>query len=317
MTTGSQNVWIGIDVCKARLDVHRLPDGAAAAFDYDEAGLKRLLVWLTELPPTLVVLEATGGIETLVVAELAARGLPVVVINPRQVRDFARALGRLAKTDEIDAAVLARFAQDVRPPLRTLPSEEERYLADLIARRRQLVEMQTAETNRLKQTRSGKIAKNIRTSLEFIGKHLERIERELSEQLQNSPVWRENDELLRSVPGVGDVTSRTLLAELPELGRLSRRAIASLVGVAPINRDSGKLRGRRTTWGGRASVRATLYMAAMAARRCYPPIRQFFTRLVQHGKPRKLALIACMRKLLTILNAIVRTQTPCRLTQPA
>jgi transposase len=317
MTQGSPGNWIGIDVSKARLDVHRLPAATAAAFDYDSAGLEQLRAWLGRQPPSLIVLEATGGLETLVVAELAAAGLPVVVVNPRQVRDFARAVGRLAKTDAIDAAVLARFAQDVRPPIRPLPSEDERMLADLIARRRQLVEMQTAETTRLQQTSSGKIAKQLRSSLEFLGKQLKKIERELGQQLENSPAWRDKDQLLRSVPGVGGVTSWTLLAELPELGRLSRREIASLVGVAPINRDSGRLRGRRTTWGGRASVRAVLYMATLTARRCYEPIKRFFERLVQHGKPRKLALIACMRKLLTILNAIVRSQTPCRITQPA
>jgi transposase len=316
MSKTNGSVFVGIDVSKDRLDICRLPGNEAAQFAYDAAGLAALESWLAEQPPTLIVLEATGGLETNVVAELAASGLPVVVVNPRQVRDYARALGRLAKTDTIDAAVLARFAQDVRPPVRPLPSEEERNLGELIARRRQLVDLRTAETNRLKQVRSRTVWKDVKGMLETLDKRIRGVEREIEKLLEQSPVWREKDQLLRSVPGVGDVTSRTLLVELSELGTLNRRQIASLVGVAPHNRDSGKLRGKRTVWGGRASVRAVLYMATLAARRCYAPIKALYERLVQHGKPRKLALVACMRKLLTILNAILRTNQPCRL-QPA
>lgn len=316
MSYAAGSVFVGIDVSKAHLDVCRLPDSQAARFVYDSAGLAALKVWLAEQPPALIVLEATGGLETNVVAELAANGLPVVVVNPRQVRDYARAIGRLAKTDAIDAAVLARFAHDVRPQVRPLPTEEERNLGEWIARRRQLVDLRTAESNRLKQVRSRSVWKDVKGMLETLDKRIRSVEREIEKQLHRSPVWREKDQLLQSVPGVGDVTSQTLLVELPELGTLNRRQIASLVGVAPINRDSGKLRGKRTVWGGRAAVRAVLYMATLAARRCYPPITALFERLVQHGKPRKLALVACMRKLLTILNAIARTNQPCR-TQPA
>lgn len=307
------NVFVGIDVSQAQLDVHRLPDQQASRFDYDAAGIARLITWLTEQPPALIVLEATGGLETTVVAELALAGLPVVVVNARQVRDFARALGRLAKTDAIDASVLARFAQDVRPPVRPLPSDDERELAELVSRRRQLVDLRTAESNRLKQARAKSVWKNIKNMLQLLDKRIAALERELEEHLHKSPIWREKDQLLRSVPGIGEVTSRTLLAELPELGRLNRRQIASLVGVAPINRDSGKWRGRRTVWGGRASVRSALYMASLTAIRCYAPIQTMFGQLVHRGKPKKLALVACMRKLLTILNAIVRTNTPCQL----
>lgn len=316
MSNRKRDVFVGIDVSKARLDVCRLADGELASYAYDAQGLASLKAWLAEQPPTLIVLEATGGLETIVTAELAAAGLPVAVVNPRQVRDFARALGILAKTDAIDAVVLARFAQDVRPEARPLPGEKDREFADLVARRRQLVALQTAETNRLQQASSDVVAKSIKRLRESLTKQIATIERQLRERLRKSPLWREKDELLRSVYGVGDVTSRTLLAELPELGTLNRRQISSLVGVAPLNRDSGKWRGRRTIWGGRGSVRAALYMAALTARRAYPPIKSFYERLLHKGKTHKVAITACMRKLLTILNAILRTKTPCRL-QPA
>jgi transposase len=305
-------IFVGIDVSQAQLDVARLPDGKAAHFTYDAVGLEALRGWLLEQSPSLIVLEATGGFETTVTVDLAAAGLPVVVVNARQVRDFARSIGRLAKTDAIDAAVLARFAQDVRPEARPLRSEQERELAELVTRRRQLVEWQTSESNRLKQARSRAVSKSIKNMLELLKKRIATVDRELEQQLRDSPVWREKDQLLRSVPGVGPVTSRRLLALLPELGRLSRRTIASLVGVAPINRDSGKMRGRRTTWGGRANVRAVLYMATLTASRANPAIRAMYQRLTQRGKAPKLALTACMRKLLTVLNAILKTNTPCR-----
>lgn len=310
---GNQNVFVGIDVSKAQLDVFRLPGGEVGVFTNDREGIDELVAWLKQAAPTLIVLEATGGLERLAVAELAAAQLPVVVVNPRQVRQFAGALGRLAKTDKIDAFVLARFAQDVRPAVRPLPAENERELAELLARRRQLVGLRTAETNRLEQATSLKVKRNIEHTLKFLNKQLAAFDDELDKQLKQSPIWREKDELLRSVPGVGPITSRTLLAELPQLGRCSRREIASLVGVAPINRDSGKFRGKRITWGGKANVRSALYMATLSAIKYHTPLKIVYRRLRDQGKQAKVAIVACMRKLLTLLNAIVKTKTPCRL----
>jgi transposase len=315
-TTAANNLFVGIDVSKLRLDVCRLPDRQSLAFDNDRLGIQSLVAWLAEAPPTLIVLEATGGLERLLVAELATAGLPVVVVNPRHVRQFAGALGKLAKTDRIDAEILARFAEAVRPQIRPLPDEKQRELADLIARRRQLVELHTAESNRLHQAATTKVKRSIERTLKFVDKQLTMLDQQLDEQLQQNPVWREKDELLRSVPGVGPRTSRTLLAELPELGQCGRRQIASLVGVAPINRDSGLFRGRRTTWGGRAAVRSALYMATLTAVKHHPPLKAVYHRLLHQGKKPKVALVACMRKLLTILNVILKTKTPCRLPQP-
>ena len=316
-TSSSNQVFVGIDVSKLRLDVCRLPGGDSAEFANDGSGIKSLLEWSAHAPPTLVVLEATGGFERLVVAQLAAAALPVVVVNPRQVRQFAGALGRLAKTDKIDAQVLARFAQDVRPTVRPLPDDKERELAELIARRRQLVELRSAELNRLKQTGSLKVRRNIEHTLKFLDKQLQAFDDELDRQLRQSPVWREKDELLQSLPGVGPTTSRTLLAELPQLGQCSRREIASLAGVAPLNRDSGRFRGQRTIWGGKATVRSALYMATLTAVKYYAPLKAVYDRLRNNGKKAKVALVACMRKLLIILNTILKTKTPCRITQPA
>lgn len=309
-------VFVGIDVSKDCLDVCRLPDGAVDQFVNDRTGIKALLGWLLQAPPALVVLEATGGLERHVVAELAVSGVPVVVVNPRQVRQFAGALGKLAKTDRIDAAVLARFAQDVRPEIRPLKSEKGQELAALVARRRQLIDLRSGESNRLSRASSVKVKRNIEHTLRFLDKQLKAIDDELDQQLKESPLWREKDELLRSVPGVGPVTSRTLLAELPQLGQCSRREIASLVGVAPLNRDSGKFRGQRATWGGRATVRSALYMATLSAIKHHPPLKAVYQRLREQGKKAKVALVACMRKLLIILNVILKTKTPCRL-QPA
>ena len=311
-STHVNNVFVGIDVSKGRLDASRLPSRELREFANDRSGVKMLLSWLAEAPPALVVLEATGGLERVVVAELAAAGLPVVVVNPRQVRQLAGALGKLAKTDQIDAEVLARFAQDVRPTVRSLPSEKERAFAELVARRRQLINLRTAETNRLKQAASLHVKRNIEHTLKFLDKQLKAIDDQLDQQLQQSPIWREKDQLLQSVPGVGSNTSRTLLAELPQLGQCSRREIASLVGVAPLNRDSGTFRGRRTTWGGRATVRSALYMATLSAVKHYPPLRAVYRRLRDQGKKTKVALVACMRKLLIILNTIMKTKIPCR-----
>jgi transposase len=316
-STHVNDVFVGIDVSKGRLDVSRLPSHELREFANDRSGIKSLLAWLVETPPVLVVLEATGGLERVVVAELAAAGLPVVVVNPRQVRQFAGALGKLAKTDQIDAQVLARFAQDVRPAIRSLPSEKERDFAELVARRRQLIDLHTAETNRRKQAASLPVKRNIEHTLKFLDKQLEALDDQLDKQLQQSPVWREKDQLLQSVPGVGPNTSRTLLAELPQLGECSRREIASLVGVAPLNRDSGTFRGRRTTWGGRATVRSALYMATLSAVKHHPPLRAVYWRLRNQGKKTKVALVACMRKLLIILNTIMKTKTPCRNLKPA
>lgn len=301
---------IGIDVAKAELVLAARPSGERWTVANDEHGIRALVERLQRLAPTLVVLEATGGYELLCVAALAAAGLPVVVANPRQVRDFARATGQLAKTDRIDADVLALFAERVRPPVRPLPDTEAQELDALLGRRRQLLEMLGAERNRLGQV-FGRGKKSVRQSLKshiaFLERELKGADTELGALVRRSPAWRERDELLRSVPGVGPVLSLTLLADLPELGRLSRREIAKLVGIAPLSRDSGTIRGRRFVHGGRASVRAVLYMAALVATKRNAVIRAFYQRLVAAGKPKKLALVACMRKLLTLLNTMART----------
>lgn len=302
-------IFCGIDVSKDRLDVALLPDEESWSVTNDPAGIEQLLSRLTELGPTLTVLEATGGYEMAAAAALARASLPLTIVNPRQVRDFARATGQLAKTDRIDAQVIALFAERVRPKSQILPGEEAQLLDALLTRRRQLIEMMTAEKNR-----RGFAPKPLKNS---ITKHITWLERQLAEvdhdiekMIKHSALWRAKESLLRSVPGVGPVLSRTLIGELPELGTLGRKQIAALVGVAPLARDSGKLRGRRSIWGGRAGVRATLYMSTLVATRHNPIIREFYERLIAAGKPRKVALTACMRKLITILNAMVRTQTP-------
>ncbi len=304
--------FVGIDVAKATLDLALEPGGEVWSVTNDGAGVQELVSRLVPLAPTLIVLEATGGFEAAVVAAIASAGLPVVVANPRQVRDFAKACGRLAKTDAIDARILARFAERVRPAPRPLPTEAAQLLDALLTRRRQLVEMLTAETNRLGFAR-GPVRRDISAHIRWLERRLGDVDGELAAAIQASPVWRAKDDLLQSVPGVGRVLSLTLLAELPELGRLSRREIAALVGVAPLNRDSGQRRGKRLVWGGRAPVRAVLYMGALAATRANPVIRGFYERLRTSGKPFKVALTACMRKLLTILNAMVRHDTRWRL----
>ena len=303
-------MFIGIDVAKDRLDVHVRPGGEAFAVARDGEGVAALVERLKGSKPGLIVLEATGGFEQVVAAGLAGAGLPVVVVNPRQIRDFARALGRLAKTDRIDAEVIALFAERVRPELRPLPDEQARELDELVTRRRQVIEMMVAEGNRARRLASRRLKKRIAHHQAVLQKELTEIERELDDTIRQSPIWRETEDLLKSVPGIGNATARTLIAELPELGSLDRREIAALVGLAPFNRDSGTLRGKRTIWGGRAPVRAVLYMAALVASRHNPVIRAFYQRLLAAGKSKKLALVACMRKLLTILNAIVRDRTP-------
>lgn len=297
-------MFIGIDVSKATLDIASLPDGESWSVTNDDLGLAELAPRLVALTPTLVVLEATGGFESPAVAALAKAGLPVVVVNPRQVRDFAKAMGRLAKTDTLDAAVLAEFAQRVRPAPRPLPDEAAQLLESLVTRRRQLLEMLTAEHNRLGFAR-GPVRRGITQHIQWLEKRLADVDHDLQEAITASPLYQAKADLLRSVPGVGPVTAATLLASLPELGHLTRHQIAALVGVAPMNRDSGTARGKRMVWGGRAPVRAVLYMAALVGIKHNVVIRRFYERLRAGGKPFKVAATACMRKLLTILNAMV------------
>ena len=309
MTTSERVV--GIDVAKAELVVAVRPGGEGWSVRNDEAGCGRLRERLQQLAPTLVVLEATGGYERAAVAALAAVRLPVVVVNPRQVRDFARATGQLAKTDRIDADTLALFAERVRPTPRPLADEAAVALDALLTRRRQVVGMLVAERHRLEHARAP-VRRGLRTHIRWLERQRRAVDRALDATIQQSPVWRAKEELLRSVPGVGPIVSRTLLGELPELGQLNRRRIAALAGVAPLARDSGTLRGRRVVWGGRGPVRTALYMSALVATRRNPLIRAFYLRLVSAGKPKKVALVACMRKLLTILNVMMRTQTAWR-----
>lgn len=301
--------WVGIDVAKAHLDVAIWPTAERRRVSRDEAGLTDLIGWLQTRTPTLIVLEATGGLETPVVAALVAAGLPVAVINPRQARDFAKALGRLAKTDTLDAEVLARFGEAIRPVPRPWKDEETQELTALIQRRRQVVEMLVAEKNRLASAHS-RVKPDIQATITWLEQRLQDLDGDLQQRLRTSPVWREQDDLLRSVPGIGPVTSATLLAALPELGTLDRRQISALVGVCPFNRDSGQCRGRRMIFGGRAGVRAVLYMATVTASRCNPVIKAFYQRLRAAGKPAKVALTAGMRKLLTLLNAMLKAKTP-------
>lgn len=301
-----ESVYAGIDVAKDRLDLAVRPSGAVRTVAYDADGIRGLVSELQSLGPSAVVLESTGGLELLLAGALAAASLPVVVVNPRQVRDFARATGRLAKTDVLDAQVLAHFAEAIRPAVRPLPDSDTQELHSLTARRTQVVEMLVAEKNRLGRA-SKAVAPRIRAHIQWLEQELEDLDQGLRQTLHRSPVWREQDDLLRSVPGVGPQLSVALLADLPELGTLGRRQIAALAGVAPMNRDSGNMRGRRSVSGGRARVRAVLYMGALVATRHNPVIRSFYQRLLAAGKPKKLALTACMRKLLTILNSMVKS----------
>jgi transposase len=300
---------IGIDVSKDRLDVHVLPSGLVFAVARDGKGISELSARLQDLAPDIVGLEATGGFETVVAAGLGSAGLPVVVVNPAQVRAFARALGKRAKTDPIDAAVIAAFLDATRPEVRPLPDEETRRLADLVARRRQIVEMMTAERQREKRA-SAKTRKSIARLLRALEKELSVLDHDIDDAVRGSPAWREKEDLLKSVPGVGDVTARTMLAELPELGRLDRRQIAALAGLAPWTRQSGQWRGRSFIGGGRPTVRSSLFIAAMVAAKHNPMLKLFHQRLINAGKPKKVAIVAVARKLLTILNAIVRDGKP-------
>jgi transposase len=304
--------FVGIDVGKDRFDVAFHPQGEGFSCCADPAGLAQAVRRIQAAGPALIVLEATGGYEALLAAELAVADLPVAVVNPRQTRDFARALGRLAKTDRIDAGTLALFAEKVRPRCQAPPSEHQQRLKAMVRRRRQLVSMRTAELNRRPRATS-EVRQSIDAVLALLNRQIKDLEDDIGGTIRQMPQWRDKDDLLQSVPGVGPKTASTLLAALPELGTLSRRQIASLAGLAPMNRDSGQMRGRRTTWGGRAEVRAVLYMACVAALRCNCVVHAFYQRLRAAGKTPKVALTACMRKLLTILNAILRTHTPWRL----
>lgn len=311
--TAEEERFVGVDVSKERLDVAVWPTGESWTVANDERGVAALVERVLALPAELVVLEATGGWEALLLAALVVQQLPVVRANPRQVRYFARASGRLAKTDRLDAELLACFAARVRPELRPLPDAETESLSALLTRRRQLVEMLTAERQRLgapARTVQASVRGRLQAHIAWLRAQLGDLDEELQDTVRSRPLWRERDDLLRSVPGVGPVLSATLLGELPELGRLDRRQVAALVGVAPLNRDSGTLRGRRSVWGGRAPVRAALYMGTLVATRFNPVIRSHYRRLLAAGKPKKLALVACMRKLLVILNAILHTGTP-------
>jgi transposase len=307
MTTPTAS-FVGIDVSKHQLDIAVRPRGETWTVAHDEAGLSALVARLRALAPTLIVLEATGGLEVALAGALATATLPVAVVNPRQVRDFARSTGTLAKTDRLDAQLLAQFADTVRPEPRLLPDAQAQELTALLQRRRQLVEMLTAEKNRLALA-SRRIRPQLQAHIEWLHKQIAQFDDDLRQLVRASPLWREKDDLLRSAPGVGPVLATTLLAALPELGRLTRQQIAALVGVAPLNRDSGTLRGRRTVWGGRAHVRAVLYMSTVVAMRHNPVVAAFYHRLRAAGKAPKLALTACMRKLLTILNAMLKHHT--------
>lgn len=304
-----QSLWWGIDVSKQWLDIASTA-GAHPRVENTPAGHEELLDQLSSHSCEGIVLEASGGYEKPLVARLLAAGLPVVVMNPRQIRDYARATGHLAKTDAIDAQVLAKFGADLRPPLRPLPDEMAEKLQETLARRRQLIGMHSAESNRRQQARNGAVRASIEVVLKVLDSQIKAVDRDLDALIEQSPVWQAQEALLRSVPGVGPQTARTLLAELPELGTASRYEIAALAGVAPLNRDSGQFRGRRMIYGGRCVARRVIYMAALTASRHNPVLKAYYQELLARGKAKKVALVACMRKLLTILNAILRTRRP-------
>jgi transposase len=308
-----QTCWIGIDISKAELDVAVRPGGVRWQVHHDAAGIDALVERCVALAPQRIVVEATGGFEIGVAAALAAQHLPVVVVNPRQVRDFARATGQLAKTDRLDAAILAHFGEAIQPDVRPLPDATARALSLLVARRRQLQEMLIAEQHRLLSAAVQDAPVPLRDELgdhiAWLRRRLDQMNDDLNQQIRSSPVWREREDLLRTIGGIGPIVSATLLSHLPELGQLDRKAIAKLVGVAPLNRDSGSVKGVRHIWGGRAQVRTVLYMAALVATRHNPQIRTFYQRLLAAGKPAKVALVACMRKLLLICNAVLRSHT--------
>ena len=303
-----EEVYVGVDIAKNTLDLAVSNSKETSQFKNDHEGITSAVRYIAGLKPARIILEATGKYEIPLAAELQANRLPVVIVNPRQVRDFAKATGVLAKTDSIDAKILALFGLQIKPEIRLLPDAQAREMSSLLARRRQLIEMLTAENNRLLQADIS-VRPGIKIHIKWLEEAISAINDALDRQIQSSPSWHEKDDLLKSVPGVGKVVSTTLLIELPELGILNRRKIAALVGVAPLNRDSGTLRGKRTVWGGRAKLRAVLYMAALVGVRCNPVLAAFYQRLLKAGKAKKVALVACMRKLLTILNAMIQSKT--------
>ncbi len=296
---------VGIDVSKSVLDVSLHPSGRTWQVEYSPSCMTALAEELADLGPAVVVVEATGGLEMSLTAALSVAGLPVAVVNPKRVRDFARATGRLAKTDKLDAQVLAQFGAMVRPPIRSLPDATRQELRALVTRRQQLLEMITAEKNRLRRTTPG-VRHRIEVNIQFLREQLKELDRDLGDFLKSSPLWQEEARLLRSVPGVGPVVTATLIARLPELGSLNCKQVAALVGVAPFNRDSGAFRGKRKVWGGRGALRTALYMATLVATRYNSVLQAFYQRLCAAGKPKKVALVACMRKLLVILNSMIK-----------
>lgn len=310
MNSNQMESFVGIDVAKNTLDLRLEPVGESLHVAYDDAGIAEIRKSLLSLSPTLIVMEATGGLETRLACELAACGLPVAVINPRQARDFAKAAGQLAKTDRVDAAVLCAFARAIRPAVRVLKDVDTRDLDDMVSRRRQLIGMRVQETLRLGSAESKALQKSLKKHIAWLDKQIAGLDGDLTKRLRASDAWRAKDNLLQGIPGVGAVTSVTLLAKCPELGQLNRREIAKLTGVAPLANDSGKHRGKRFVWGGRTDVRTVLYMATVSAISCNPAIKAFADRLKQAGKPAKVVIVACMRKLLTIMNAMVKNNAP-------
>jgi len=308
----SEMSFVGIDVSKDKFDIHIRPSDQSHSFVYDESGLQNLIVVLRSVEPKIecIVLEATGGFERRLVAVLLSQQLPVVVVNPHRVRHFAKATGQIAKTDSIDATVLSFFVQTLRPQCRPLPNESLEELRDLLARRRQVMDMIVSEKNRLASTSRPAIRRQILQHIQWLQKRVASIDEDLNRGIQSSPTWKAKDELLQSVPSIGQVSASMLLIQLPELGELNRHQIAALVGVAPINKDSGRFKGKRVTQGGRASVRCALYMCTLVATRRNPVIREFYQRLLKAGKPKMVALIASMRKLLTILNTMLKHNRP-------
>lgn len=304
----TQELFIGVDVCKDRLDIAIDSNSEVFSEANDDSGVSLLVKKFTALKPTLIVMEATGGLETLLYSALVTAGLPAVVVNPRQVRDFAKALGKLAKTDAIDAWVLARFGALMRPEVRPVKDEQTRELAALVTRRRQLLGIRTAEKTRLRQAAKW-TRKDIKSLIKVLDARLAKLEKEIKDNVKNTPGWKEKDKIITSVPGAGPNLSSYLLANLPELGKLNGKEIAMLVGVAPLNRDSGKFRGGRSIWGGRGQVRSALFMSTLSASIHNPHIKRFYQRLIERGKKPKVALTACMRKMLTILNTMVRNNT--------
>lgn len=298
--------YVGVDVSQESLDMVEYPTGEIRRFGNDDAGIAKATTWLTEVNPAIIVMEATGGMEVSLYVTLQEANLPAAVINPRQIRDFAKSMGILAKTDKVDAKVLARYAATIQPEARPSPDEKARQFKTLVTRRRQLGEMIVAEANRARASRDKAMKQRIHAHIEWLKQELANIDKDISRTIKENPVWDAKDKLMQSVPGVGPVLSATIIAELPELGILNPKKIAALVGVAPFNRDSGKRQGERSIWGGRCKVRQSLYMAALSAARFNPTIHAFYDRLVASGKEKKVALTACMHKLVTILNAMLK-----------